>query len=107
MAALFYLVPTSIVLLALTQVQVTQSWVESSKNCSCGLNNVTLTMIDNGLQLVDPSVAASKMHHHLMVNVSRCIGGCAPTEPNKSKLVCRPTLTSLKTVMIPVHWLQS
>ena len=133
MATLLYLVP-SVVLLALTQVQVTSSdliQVEKNSrnsngngNCSCGLSNVTLTMIDNGLQLVDPSaVFASKpsMHnrhmHHLMVNVSRCLGGCgcapSPTEnlsymsnnPTKSKFVCRPTLTSLKTVMIPVHWL--
>jgi len=131
MATLLYLVP-SVVLLALTQVQVTSSdliQVEKNSrnsngngNCSCGLSNVTLTMIDNGLQLVDPSaVFASKpsMHnrhmHHLMVNVSRCLGGCgcapSPTDlsnnPMKSKFVCRPTLTSLKTVMIPVHWLSS
>ena len=129
MATLLYLVP-SVVLLALTQVQVTSSdliQVENSRNsngngnCSCGLSNVTLTMIDNGLQLVDPSAvfASPSMHrhmHHLMVNVSRCLGGCgcAPSpadlsymsnNPTKSKFVCRPTLTSLKTVMIPVHWL--
>ena len=127
MATLLYLVP-SVVLLALTQVQVTSSdliQVENSRNsngngnCSCGLSNVTLTMIDNGLQLVDPSTVFASppsMHshmHHLMVNVSRCLGGCgcapSPTDlsnnPMKSKFVCRPTLTSLKTVMIPVHWL--
>ena len=120
MATLLYLVP-SVVLLALTQVQVTSSdliQVENSRNsgngnCSCGLSNVTLTMIDNGLQLVDPSAvfASPSMHRHmlhLMVNVSRCLGGCAPLPkgelPNKSRLVCRPTLTTLKTVMIPVQW---
>jgi len=130
MATLLYLVP-SVVLLALTQVQVTSSdliQVENSRNsgngnCSCGLSNMTLTMIDNGLQLVDPSAvfASPSMHrhmHHLMVNVSRCLGGCgcasSPSDlsymsnnPTKSKFVCRPTLTSLKTVMIPVHWLSS
>ena len=59
MGTLLYLVP-SVVLLALTQVQVTSSDsnVEGSENCSCGLSNVTLTMIDNGLQLLDPSAAA-------------------------------------------------
>ena len=69
MAIELYLVLT-VVLLALTfQVQVTQSTIKNSetkestnhqnhsRNChsACGLNNVTLTMVENGLQLVDPS----------------------------------------------------
>ena len=129
---ILYLVPSVVLLALTTQVQVTSSDSiqvnENSRNsagngnCSCGLSNVTLTMIDNGLQLVDPSTVLASMPsmhrhmHHLMVNVSRCLGGCgcapSPTDlsymsnnPTKSKFVCRPTLTSLKTVMIPVHWL--
>lgn len=80
----------ALLLLLLLQVAQLQS---SLQKCSCGLKNATLTLIENQLQLVEEEITTTGL-----TNISRCFGGC------EEALVCRPTLTSLQTVTVPVPW---
>lgn len=99
----------------LSSVQVTQSIVDmetrpqdEDHHCHCSLKNVSLSMVNNRLQFVTEIVDSNSHYssYFLMANVSRCYGGCAATT-QKSSLVCRPTLTTLKTVAMSVPWQSS
>lgn len=82
-------------------VPVTKSSLES---CLCHLHNVTLALKDKSLQLVELSLDHNYDNSGSIANVSRCYGGCGDSEEDKSRLVCRPGATALKTVTFSVPW---
>lgn len=93
-----------LLLLSSSVVPVTKSDLSCG---SCDLKNVTLTFVDNHLQVLDQQqLHQIPVHHsqsvppHFLANVTRCMGKCE----KESGLVCRPTLTSLQTLAVPVPW---
>ena len=93
-----------LLLLSSSVVPVTKSDLSCG---SCDLKNVTLTFVDNHLQVLDTQQQQHQIpvHHHshpphFLANVTRCMGKCE----KESGLVCRPTLTSLQTLAVPVPW---
>ena len=97
----------------------------SLENCHCHLHNATLTLMNNRLQFVEEfsvhhyrrlsAVTSNKKQatasenskrgpgatpHVLVKGISRCFGTCR----DNVNLVCRPSVTSLKTVTVNVPW---
>ena len=97
----------------------------SLENCHCHLHNATLTLMNNRLQFVEDfsvhhyrrlsAVTSNKKQatasesskrgpgatpHVLVKGISRCFGTCR----DNVNLVCRPSVTSLKTVTVNVPW---
>ena len=89
-----------LLLLSSSVVPVTKSDLSCG---SCDLKNVTLTFVDNHLQVLDyhhQQQIPVQRHSNFLANVTRCMGKCL----EDSGLVCRPTLTSLQTLAVPVPW---